>query len=67
MLLSVMTEKAVQSKQVTLKREIIAIPTVESASLDNDLGYIKIRNFQDDTSQCLNEHMKRLKTAPTIK
>ena len=62
--LSVMTEKAAQSKQVTLKREIIAIPTVESASLDNDLGYIKIRNFQDDTSQCLNEHMKRLKTAP---
>ena len=62
--LSVMTEKAAQPKQVTLKREIIAIPTVESASLDNDLGYIKIRNFQDDTSQCLNEHMKRLKTSP---
>src|SRR3989304_1085536 len=61
--LSVMTEKAAQPKQVTLKREIIAIPTVESASLDNDLGYIKIRNFQDDTSQCLNEHMKRLKTS----
>ena len=62
--LSVMTEKATEPKQVTLKREIIAIPTVESASLDNDLGYIKIRNFQDDTSQCLNEHMKRLKTSP---
>src|SRR3990170_3276871 len=61
--LSVMTEKAAQPKQVTLKREIIAIPTVESASLDNDLGYIKIRNFQDDTSQCLNEHLKRLKTS----
>lgn len=61
--LSVMTEKAAQPKPVTLKREIIAIPTVESASLDNDLGYIKIRNFQDDTSQCLNEHMKRLKTS----
>ncbi|HHT9116666.1 MAG: PDZ domain-containing protein [Planctomycetes bacterium] len=61
--LSVMTEKAAEPKQVTLKREIIAIPTVESASLDNDLGYIKIRNFQDDTSQCLNEHLKRLKTS----
>jgi len=61
--LSVMTEKATEPKQVTLKREIIAIPTVESASLDNGLGYIKIRNFQDDTSQCLNEHLKRLKTS----
>lgn len=64
--LSVLTEKAVQSKLVTLKREIIVIPTVESASLDGDLGYIKIRNFQDDTSQCLNEHLKRLKS-PTDK
>ena len=61
--LSVMTEKATEPKQVTLKREIIAIPTVESASLDNGLCYIKIRNFQDDTSQCLNEHLKRLKTS----
>src|SRR3989338_9116935 len=62
-ILSVLTEKAAQPKQITLKREIIAIPTVESASLDNGLGYIKIRNFQDDTSQCLNEHLKRLKTS----
>ena len=62
-ILSVVTEKAAQPKQVPLKREIIAIPTVESATLDNGLGYIKIRNFQDDTSQCLNEHLKRLKTS----
>ncbi len=61
--LSVLTEKAVQPKVVSLKREIINIPTVESATLDNGLGYIKIRNFQDDTSQCLNEHLKRLRTS----
>ena len=58
--LSVLTEKVAQPKLVTLKREIIVIPTVESASLDGNLGYIKIRNFQDDTSQSLNEHLKRL-------
>lgn len=61
--LSVLTEKAAQSRLVTLKREIIVIPTVESASLDGDFGYIKIRNFQDDTSQCLNDHLKRLKSS----
>ncbi|MEK6559038.1 MAG: S41 family peptidase, partial [Planctomycetota bacterium] len=60
--LTVLTDKATQPKLVTLKREIINIPTVESASLDNGLGYLKIRNFQDDTSRCLNEHLKRLKT-----
>lgn len=59
--LSVLTEKITQPKLYTLKREIIAIPTVESASVDNEIGYIKIRNFQDDTSQSLNEHLKRLK------
>ncbi len=62
-ILSILAEKASQPKLVTLKREIIAIPTVESASLDNGLGYIKIRNFQDDTSQSLNEHLKRLKVS----
>ncbi len=61
--LSVLTEKAVQPKPVSMKREIIVIPTVESAPLEGGLGYIKIRNFQDDTSQCLNDHLKRLKTA----
>lgn len=61
--LSVLTEKAAQHRLVTLKREIIVIPTVESASLGDNLGYIKIRNFQDDTSQCLNEHLKRLKAS----
>ena len=61
--LAVLTEKASQPKLITLKREIIVIPTVESASLDNGIGYLKIRNFQDDTSQCLNEHLKRLRAA----
>ncbi len=61
--LSVITEKAAQPKPVSLKREIIIVPTVESAPLGDDLGYIKIRNFQDDTAQCLNEHLKRLKTS----
>jgi len=58
--LSVLTEKAVQPRTITMKREIIVIPTVESAALENNIGYIKIRNFQDDTSQCLNEHLKQL-------
>ncbi|GAB61945.1 MAG: PDZ domain-containing protein [Candidatus Jettenia sp.] len=61
--LSVLTEKAAQPKLYTLEREIIAIPTVESAPVDNEIGYIKIRNFQDDTSQSLSEHLKRLKTS----
>ncbi len=61
--LLVMTEKAAQPKSFSLKREVIAIPTVESSPLDNGLGYLKIRNFQDDTAQSLSAHLKSLKAA----
>jgi len=59
--LSVLKHKAVQPKLVTVKREIIVIPTVESASLNGGFGYIRIRNFQDDTSERLGEHLSQLK------
>ncbi|MEK6622838.1 MAG: MXAN_5808 family serine peptidase [Planctomycetota bacterium] len=61
--LLVLTEKAAQPKSYLLKREVIAIPTVESSPLDNGLGYLKIRNFQDDTAQSLATHLKSLKAA----
>jgi len=60
--LLVLTEKAAQPKSFSLKREVIAIPTVESAILGNGLGYLKIRNFQDDTSHSLATHLKNLKS-----
>ncbi|MCF6159133.1 MAG: PDZ domain-containing protein [wastewater metagenome] len=65
--LSILSEKATQPKLYTLKREVINIPTVESASLGNGTGYIKIRNFQDDTSQTLTKHLENLKTSDELK
>ncbi|MBM4054585.1 MAG: PDZ domain-containing protein [Planctomycetes bacterium] len=61
--LSVLKSKAAQTTLITLKREIIVIPTVESASIEGGYGYVRIRNFQDDTSQCLNEQLKQLNIA----
>ncbi|MCF6148396.1 MAG: PDZ domain-containing protein [Candidatus Kuenenia sp.] len=61
--LSVLKYKAVQTKLITLKREIIVIPTVESASVEGGYGYVRIRNFQDDTAQCLNDQLKQLNKA----
>ncbi|WP_347273601.1 MXAN_5808 family serine peptidase [Candidatus Kuenenia sp.] len=58
--LSVLKHKAVETKLFTLKREIIVIPTVESASIEGGYGYVRIRNFQDDTPQRLNEQLKQL-------
>ena len=54
--------KSNASKTLTLTREIIAIPSVDSKLVDNNIGYIKIRNFQEDTSQALEEHISQLTT-----
>ncbi|MFQ5963047.1 MAG: MXAN_5808 family serine peptidase [Candidatus Scalinduaceae bacterium] len=48
------------SKTITLVREIIAIPSVDSKLIEDNVGYIKIRNFQEDTSQTLEKHIAQL-------
>jgi carboxyl-terminal processing protease len=60
--LSVLREKWAEPKIVPIKREIIAIPSVDSKSLGDGIGYLKIRSFQNDTSWDLNKHLKRLRT-----
>ena len=59
-ILLVESEKSQTSKTVTLIREIIAIPSVDSKLVDGNIGYIKIRNFQEDTSQALEEKIAQL-------
>lgn len=59
-ILLVESEKSQTSKTVTLIREIIAIPSVDSKLVDGNIGYIKIRNFQEDTSQALEEQIAQL-------
>ena len=52
--------KSKTSKTITLTREIIAIPSVDSKLVDGNIGYIKIRNFQEDTTQTLEEQLTQL-------
>ena len=61
-ILIVESKKSQTNKTVTLIREIIAIPSVDSKLVDGDIGYIKIRNFQEDTSQSLEEKIAELTT-----
>lgn len=55
-----LTGKSAESKVVTLKREIIALPSVEAQLLEENIGYIKIRNFQEDTVDDLDKHLNQL-------
>ena len=59
-ILIVEIKKSQTNKTVTLIREIIAIPTVDSKLVDGNIGYIKVRNFQEDTSQALEEKIAEL-------
>ncbi len=59
-ILIVESKKSQTNKTVTLIREIIAIPSVDSKLVDGNIGYIKIRNFQEDTSQSLEEKIAEL-------
>ncbi len=59
--LSVLKYKAAKPQTITIIREIIRIPTVDDKILEDGIGYIKIRNFQNDTAMALAEHIKNIK------
>ncbi len=59
-ILTIESGKSGASKTVTLTREIIEIPTVDSQLLADNVGYVKVRNFQEDTSESLDEQIEQL-------
>ncbi|MFQ5862683.1 MAG: MXAN_5808 family serine peptidase [Candidatus Brocadiales bacterium] len=54
--------KTSEPEVVHLKRAIIALPSIESQPLGDGFGYIRIRNFQEDTAEDLDRHLKHLKS-----
>ncbi|MFN3467392.1 MAG: S41 family peptidase, partial [Candidatus Brocadiales bacterium] len=62
--LYLLTGKSAEPKLVTLKREIIALPSVESQLLAENIAYIKIRNFQEDTVDDLDKNLQQLQKTP---
>ena len=46
---------------LTIKRANITIPSVESKMLENNIGYIKITRFSEDTVQLAKESAQSLK------
>ncbi|HVJ95152.1 MAG TPA: MXAN_5808 family serine peptidase, partial [Labilithrix sp.] len=50
-----------QSKPFELTREVIKVQSVESKSLGDGIGYVRIKQFQANTSKDLDEALQRLK------
>ncbi|MBI5073576.1 MAG: S41 family peptidase [Nitrospirae bacterium] len=58
--ISIMREGWKDSKDFTLTREIIKVKSVKSKVLEGSIGYIKINQFQEQTSNDLAAALKRL-------
>jgi len=49
-----------EARKFILTRETIKIESVESRLLDDRVGYVKIKNFQQNTGRDLDEHLEKL-------
>lgn len=49
-----------EARKFSLTRERIKIESVESRLLDDKIGYVKIKNFQQNTGRDLDEHVEKL-------
>ena len=54
------SREGVDPFDVSVKREVIVVPTVASRMLENDIGYVQLYNFGSDTSRDLHDHLKDL-------
>jgi carboxyl-terminal processing protease len=49
-----------EARKYTLTRQRIKIESVESHLLEREIGYVKIKNFQQNTGRDLDEHIRKL-------
>lgn len=54
-------------KPLTLERAEIHVRSVTSEKLGEGIGYVRVRNFQEDTADQLRDHLKRLRAAGSLK
>ncbi len=52
-----------EARKFVLTREIIKIESVESRLLDDRVGYLRIKNFQQNTGRDLDDHLDKLAKA----
>lgn len=50
----------VEPKDIHLIRDIIRVASVESGLLPHDIGYVKVKNFQEDTTRQLKKALGQL-------
>lgn len=59
--LTIQREGWKESKDITIVRDIIKIKSIKYKMIDNEVGYIKLVQFQETTAQDLSSALKNLK------
>jgi carboxyl-terminal processing protease len=58
--LEVLREGESEPLEITIKRAIIEIKSVRAKSISNDIGYVRITSFSEQTAVDLKRHVKRI-------
>jgi carboxyl-terminal processing protease len=59
--IAIMRKGFVEPKSLTLTRDIIEIESVDSDLFEDGIGYLKAKNFQENTQDDIELHLQRLK------
>jgi carboxyl-terminal processing protease len=62
--LTIMRKGWSEPKEFTITRDVIPIASVKYEKLPDNLGYIRIKSFQETTSQDLEKALKELESVP---
>lgn len=62
--LTIMRKGWTEPKEITITRDVIPIASVKYEKLPDGLGYIRIKSFQETTSQDLEKALRELEKAP---
>jgi carboxyl-terminal processing protease len=58
--ITILREGWKETKDFSMMREIIKVKSVKSKVIEDGIGYIKINQFQEQTSSDLSDHMEKL-------
>ncbi len=58
--LTIKTKDSNTVKEITLTRDIVHVKSVSTKILEGNIGYVKIRQFQENTSEELREDLSKL-------
>ncbi len=58
--ISIVRDKSLPSKDITIKRDIIKLQTIKHKVLQNNIGYIRITGFYQDTASDFDKSLKDL-------